>query len=163
MFALWYDGAKKKVDAVNGSGKSPSNLTLDAVKNFYEIRSNKKLSSSELQYLYENGVHSITVPGAAQGWEDVHNKYGSGRLTFLQVLEPAIKLADEGFPVGTLTAMRWSQQMSYVTKWYSSEEIDAGLVEMSVDGKGTPPKPGQLFKNPHMVCCFYRMSSLIRS
>jgi len=151
MFALWYDGAKKKVDAINGSGKSPTNLTLNAVQNFYEKQSNKKLSSSELQTKYENGVHSITVPGAAQGWEDVFNKYGSGRLTFLQVLEPAIKLADEGFPVGTLTAMRWSQQMSDVTKWYSREEIDARFVEMSVDGKGTPPKPGQLFKNPHMA------------
>ena len=47
--------------------------------------------------------------------------------------------------------MRWSQQMDCIKKWYSAEEIENGLVEMSVDGKGTAPKPGQLFKNPQIA------------
>jgi gamma-glutamyltranspeptidase/glutathione hydrolase len=146
MFALWYDASNRKVSAINGSGRSPSNLTLDKVNQFYSSS-----SMSDLHSKFTMGVHAITVPGAAQGWEDVRRKYGSGRLTLLQVLEPAITLAREGFPVSTLTAMRWSEQMKCITKWYTKEEIARGQVEMSVDGKGMGPVPGQLFRNPHLA------------
>ena len=146
MFALWYDASKRIVEAVNGSGRAPSKLNIDTVKQSYPSVSGKELEETHLK-----GIHSVTVPGAAQGWEDVHAKYGSGRLTFMQVLEPAAKLAEEGFPVSTLTAMRWGQQMDSITRWYSAEDIQESKVEMRVDGKGTPPKPGQLFYNPHMA------------
>ena len=150
MFALWYDCSEKIVSAINGSGRSPSNLTLETVQQFYSSSSS---SMAELQSQFTVGVHAITVPGAAQGWEDTHRKFGSGRLTFLQCLEPAITLAREGFPVSTLTAMRWSEQMKSIMKWYTEEEIAqrGQVVEMSVDGKGMGPKPGQLFRNPHMA------------
>lgn len=140
MFALYYSANTRKVKSINGSGRCPSNLNIDVVKNFHK---------SQLDFTM--GIHAVTVPGAAQGWEDTITKFGSGRLTFLQILEPAIKLAEEGFPVSTLTAMRWTQQMDCITKWYSPDEIDDGKVEMSIDGKGTAPKPGQLFRNPHMA------------
>jgi len=140
MFALHYDANTRKVKSINGSGRCPSNLNIDVVKNFHK---------SQLDFTM--GIHSVTVPGAAQGWEDTINKFGSGKLSLLEILEPAIKLADEGFPVSTLTALRWNQQMDCITKWYTPEEIDGGKVEMSTDGKGTAPKPGQLFRNPHMA------------
>lgn len=140
MFALHYDASTRKVESINGSGRCPSNLTIDVVKNFCK---------SQLDFTMS--IHAVTVPGAAQGWEDTINKFGSGKLSLLQILEPAIKLAEEGFPVSTLTALRWTQQMDCITKWYTPEEIDGGMVEMSVDGKGLAPKPGQLFRNPHMA------------
>lgn len=140
MFALYYDANTRKVKSINGSGRCPSNLNIDVVKNFHK---------SELAFTM--GVNSVTVPGAAQGWEDTIKKFGSGRLTLLQILEPAIKLAEEGFPVSTLTALRWNQQMDCIIKWYTPDEVDSGQVEMSIDGKGTAPKPGQLFRNPHMA------------
>ncbi|KAL7453375.1 hypothetical protein ACHAWC_005051 [Mediolabrus comicus] len=140
MFALWYDANTQKVKSINGSGRCPANLTLDVVKSCHK---------SELDF--SMGINSITVPGAARGWEDTITKFGSGKLTLLQILDPAIKLADEGFPVSTLTAMRWTQQMDCITKWYSPDEIDEGRVEMSIDGRGMAPKPGQLFHNPHMA------------
>ena len=93
MFALWYDGANKKVEAVNGSGRCASNLSLDFVKEFYSKKAkDNNLTISQIESMHQTGIHSVTVPGAAQGWEDVHAKYGSGRLTFLQVLEPADEL-----------------------------------------------------------------------
>ncbi|KAL7540314.1 hypothetical protein ACHAXR_010021, partial [Thalassiosira sp. AJA248-18] len=148
MFALWYSATTKSVKAVNGSGRSAANLNLDALKKFYSSSSSTTL---EMQSQFTMGIHSVTVPGAAQGWEDVHSKFGSGRLSLSQVLEPALKLAQEGFPVSTLTAMRWGQQMGCITKWYTLDEIESGKVEMSVDGKGVAPKPGQLFRNPYMA------------
>ncbi|KAL9178653.1 hypothetical protein ACHAXT_001991 [Thalassiosira profunda] len=147
MFALWYDAAKREVKAVNGSGRCPANLNLEKVKQFYPSASN----AAELESQFMMSVHSVTVPGAAQGWEDVVQKFGSGRLTLAEILAPAATLAREGFPVSTLTAYRWGQQMDAITKWYTAEEIGSGNVEMSVDGRGTAPRPGQLFKNPFMA------------
>lgn len=146
MFALMYDATTKKVEAINGSGRSAANLTLDTVKQFYSSS-----SMIELESKFALGVHSVTVPGAARGWEDCIQKWGSGRLTFAQILEPARKLAEEGFPVSTLTALRWGQQMDCITKWYTEDEVESGQVEMSVDGKGAAPRPGQLFRNPQMA------------
>jgi len=122
-------------------------LNLDTLKQFYSSSS----SMLELESQFTMGIHSVTVPGAAQGWEDTIQTFGSGRLTLSQTLEPALKLAQEGFPVSSLTAMRWGQQMDCITKWYTEDEVESGKVEMSVDGKGTAPKPGQLFRNPSMA------------
>lgn len=52
-------------------------------------------------------VHSVTVPGAAGGWCDTVEKYGSGKLNMSQILSEAIRLAEEGYPVSQLTAMHW--------------------------------------------------------
>lgn len=147
MFALWYDAPSRKVEAINGSGRSPASLSLENVKRSYPSAS----SMLELESDFAMGVHSVTVPGAARGWEDVVRKFGSGRLALAEILEPAAKLAEEGFPVSTLTATRWRQQMGCITKWYTDEEVAAGKVEMSVDGRGTGPRPGQLFRNPQMA------------
>lgn len=38
---------------------------------------------------------SITL-GAAAAWVDTVEKFGSGKLTIAEVLEPAIRLAEEG-------------------------------------------------------------------
>jgi gamma-glutamyltranspeptidase/glutathione hydrolase len=47
--------------------------------------------------------------------------------------------------------MRWKDQMSCINNWYTPEEMKDGKVELSVDGKGTAPICGQLFRNPHMA------------
>ncbi|KAL7545314.1 hypothetical protein ACHAWF_008668 [Thalassiosira exigua] len=146
MFALHYDASEKKVRAVAGCGKSPANLTLDSVQQYYGTS-----DPPELMGRFAMGIHSVTVPGAARGWEDVHKKFGSGKLSLAEILEPAAKLAEEGFPVATLTAMRWGQQMDGITRWHTEEEIEEGAVELSADGRGTPPRPGELFRNPPMA------------
>ena len=38
---------------------------------------------------------TVTVPGAAQGWCDAVDKWGSKQMTFAEILEPAAALADE--------------------------------------------------------------------
>lgn len=50
-----------------------------------------------------------------------------------------------------ITAMKWKDQMNTINKWYAAEDIADGRVEMSVDGKGTAPMPGQVFRNPYMA------------
>ena len=168
MMAMHYDASTHKVSAVNGSGRSPAALPLDAVlqtQSVCEFRNrvgpsyrhssitsySNDLTAAAAATTFETGVDTITVPGAAQGWEDVHRKFGSGRLTLSQLLEPAARLAECGFPVSTMTSKHWSDSMNIITRWYTPDEIMYGKVELSVDGRGTGPKPGQLFRNVGMA------------
>ena len=54
-------------------------------------------------------VHAVTVPGAAAGWVDTVEKFGSGKLSLEQILTPAIELGEEGFPVSELASFFVSQ------------------------------------------------------
>mmetsp|Transcript_11943 Transcript_11943/g.25262 ORF Transcript_11943/g.25262 Transcript_11943/m.25262 type:complete len:591 (-) Transcript_11943:1377-3149(-) len=145
MFALFYNAQERRVHAVNGSGRAPSNLTLDVLKkNFPDGRGGIRFDE------FQTSVHSITVPGAARGWEDFLNKHGSGKLTLAELVEPAARLAEDGFPISPLTAYYWSNGMHLIKRWHrgrSSEEA----VPLSMDGKGRGPKPGELFCNPGMA------------
>lgn len=47
---------------------------------------------------------AVTVPGAAAGWCDTIEKFGSGKVTMEQILTPAIELGEKGFPVSELSA-----------------------------------------------------------
>lgn len=108
-FGLWYDAASRKVEGLNGSGRSPASLDLDVVEKFYG-----GLSKEEMQEQFATGVHSVTVPGAAQAWEDVHSRYGSGRFSLLELLEPAIQLGTCQIHRGVVIML-----LQYFNKLYS--------------------------------------------
>ena len=48
--------------------RAPDNLNIERVKQFYSSVS----SNMELESQYMMGIHSVTDPGAAQGWEDCY-------------------------------------------------------------------------------------------
>jgi gamma-glutamyltranspeptidase/glutathione hydrolase len=98
MFCLFYEARTKKVHALNGSGRSPASLTLDAIRQELKLVPGKGGSIPPLSAL------AITTPGAAAGWVDTVEKFGSGNLSLEQILTPAIELGEEGFPVSELSA-----------------------------------------------------------
>ncbi len=98
MFCLFYDAKTKKVCALNGSGRSSAKLDLAALHKELDVKSGQK---GPMHYL---SPHSVTVPGAAAGWVDTVQKFGSGKLSLEQILTPAIELGEEGFPVSELCA-----------------------------------------------------------
>ena len=93
MFCLFYDATTKKVHALNGSGRSTAKLDLPALQKELHLKPGQKGS---IHYL---SPHAVTVPGAAAGWVDTVQKFGSGQLSMEQILAPAIELGEEGFPV----------------------------------------------------------------
>jgi gamma-glutamyltranspeptidase/glutathione hydrolase len=98
MFCLYYDAKTKKVHALNGSGRSGQNATLE------RIRADLKIPDGESGAIPMESVHAVTVPGAAAGWVDVVERFGSGKVTMEDILAPAIDLAENGFAVSELSA-----------------------------------------------------------
>ena len=98
MFCLFYKSQTRKVHALNGSGRSAQDTTLESVCR------DADLEASRGEKIPMNSVHAVTVPGAAAGWVDTVQKFGSGRLSLQDVLAPAIELGEEGFPVSELAA-----------------------------------------------------------
>ena len=102
MFCLYFDAKTKRVHALNGSGRSPKNTTLEQVKQELGV------GSSEGGKIPTRSPLSVTVPGAPAGWVDTIEKFGSGKLSLEQILTPAIEMGEEGFPVCELAAMQVS-------------------------------------------------------
>ncbi len=109
MFCLYFDAKTKKVHALNGSGRSPKNTTLEQVRKELGITSGKIPTRSPL---------SVTVPGAPAGWVDTIEKFGSGKLSLEQILTPAIEMGEEGFPVSELASMQVSTiRSTNLSRW----------------------------------------------
>jgi gamma-glutamyltranspeptidase / glutathione hydrolase len=129
-FALFYDAKSTKISALNGSGRAPEDLTLERVR--------RDGYSNELPPLHP---YTITVPGACAGWCDLVEKHG--RLEMSEVLQPAIRLAEKGFPVAPITAYFWERGVA--------RQLSRALggQELTIDRKA--PRAGEIFRNPGLA------------
>ncbi len=136
-FGLYYESAKRKIHALNGSGRAPASLTL------------KRLEQEGLEKeLPTYHPYTITVPGACAGWCDLTERFG--RLALSRILAPAIRLAESGFPVSPLTARFW--QMGAELQLLTAR----GGQELTIDGRG--PNPGEIFRNPGLARTLRRVA-----
>jgi gamma-glutamyltranspeptidase/glutathione hydrolase len=126
-FALYFNAADRRVSALNGSGRAPAQLTLERLE--------REGIQGELPPFHP---YTITVPGACAGWCDLVERFG--RLDISQVLAPAIRLAEEGFPVAPITAHFWTRGVDRQLR------NTPGGFELTIDGRA--PLPGEIFRNP---------------
>ena len=85
LFALIRMNGKPVID-LNGSGRASRNASIDYFR------------EKGFDNLPARGEYSaLTVPGIVDAWRIINKKFGS--MEFKELLAPAIKLADEGFPV----------------------------------------------------------------
>ena len=121
MFCLYYNAKTKKVEALNGSGRAGMNCTLETV------RKDLKLKDGEQSDIPLNDIHAVTVPGAAAGWADTVERFGSGNLSLEQVLAPAIELGERGFPISelssTMVCSRAAVRRKISNFWHSGERV----------------------------------------
>ncbi|KAG6842232.1 hypothetical protein C0991_000202 [Blastosporella zonata] len=139
-FCLFYDAKTKKVSALNGSGRSPEKLSLDYAR-----------SRGHIGRIPLTDLNSVTVPGAAAAWVDTISEFGSGRLSVADVLEPAIRLAEEGVPVSEIHSHAWQQSENLIKN--ASPNGD----EMLLNGKA--PLPGQVIKLPNLAQTFRELAT----
>jgi gamma-glutamyltranspeptidase / glutathione hydrolase len=98
MFCLYYDASTGKVSALNGSGRAGGKYTLES------IRADLGIGEGKGGKIPMDSVHAVTVPGAAAGWVDTVERFGSGKLRLKDILAPAIELGEKGYPVSELTS-----------------------------------------------------------
>ena len=98
MFCLFFDGKTRKVHSLNGSGRSAKATSVESLRKDLGLKKGQRGSIPTLSAL------AATVPGAAAGWVDTVEKFGSGKVTLEQILTPAIELGERGFPVSEQSA-----------------------------------------------------------
>lgn len=83
-FALvWEGGEEGQLYGLNASGRSPAALTPERYRDHGRIPPYDWLA--------------VTVPGAVSAWQTLHRRWG--KLPFERLFVPALRLAQEGFPV----------------------------------------------------------------
>jgi gamma-glutamyltranspeptidase/glutathione hydrolase len=85
LFALIYTKQSGKVAALNSSGPAPAKASIDYFR------------AKHLTSIPVSGPLSVAIPGAVDGWLELHKKYGTKDL--LRLVQDAVGFAREGFPV----------------------------------------------------------------
>ncbi|KAF2099450.1 gamma-glutamyltranspeptidase [Rhizodiscina lignyota] len=151
MFCLFYEAKTNKVHALNGSGRSGANVTLD------QVRKDLKIPEGTVGAIPMTSVHAVSVPGAAAGWVDTVEKFGSGKLTMEEVLAPAIELGEKGFPVSELSATFWANSEKSIRK--ASPNFSEMLKKDAKAKDGCrAPQPGEIMKNPTLANTFRQVA-----
>ena len=128
-FALYMPGGARPIYAMNGSGWAPR--------------------AAETAWFLERGLsaidpasaHAVTVPGAVAAWQHLvtdHGTFGLDRL-----LAPAIRAADDGYPVMERVARDWKGQVA---------KLAAGPVAASIFlSNGAAPAAGTVHRQPKLA------------
>ncbi|CAI6325587.1 unnamed protein product [Periconia digitata] len=152
MFCLFYDASTKKVHAMNGSGRSGQKVTLE------QMRKDLKIADGASGQIPMESVHAVTVPGAAAGWVDCVERFGSKKLSLKEILEPAIELAEKGFPVSELSARFWESDEALI-KRASPNGSEMLKKDPSAPDGCRAPKAGEIMKNPTLANTFKLLAS----
>lgn len=135
MFAILWDAGDKRLVGLDGSGRSGSKIDVEALATAWES-------------VPTRGAATVTVPGALAGWNALVKRYGD--LTLADVLAPAIRIAEEGFPVTPIIAQDWAGTVDTL-------EADTGAAAtFLIDGRA--PKAGEWFRNPDLARTFRRIA-----
>ena len=129
LFAIVWDADKQELTGLNASGRSPQSLTLQHFRD---------LGLTDVPYL---GPLSVSVPGAVDGWFELHARYG--RLPMSELLQPAIDYAENGFPVTEFIADLWQENIESRSEY-------PGVREIYMPG-GNAPRTGDVFRNPNLA------------
>ncbi len=109
MFALVYWADEGRVRALNGSGRAPAAATIE------------KYRAEGYERMPEDGPLTVTVPGAAMGWHELHQQYGS--KPWHELLQPAVRFAREGREVNPLTSVQIGGSVQKLSKCAAAKAI----------------------------------------
>lgn len=128
-FFLYHCAADGRIYGVNGSGRCPQRLTLDILR---------QQGRSDIP---QRGWGSVSVPGAIDAFVEVQRRHG--KLTFAEVLEPAIHYATGGFPVSEVIATQWEEAEPLLAHFPASAQT------YLVNGKA--PRTGDVHRQPNLA------------
>jgi gamma-glutamyltranspeptidase/glutathione hydrolase len=95
------------------------------------------------------GYRAAGVPGTVRGMELALRKYGSGKLTWAQLVEPARQLAGRGFFVTHSLARSLYNNREYLEKYAETKRVYLK--------SGQFYNEGELFRQPELAATFARL------
>lgn len=126
LFVLYWEAGSGKLVGLNASGPAPKALSPEV------------LARKGMKTMPAHGIHTFTVPGAVDGWAQIHKRYG--KLPWKELFQPAIAYAERGFPVTEAIRESWAQSVGTIRPIPESTRV-------FLPG-GKVPAEGDLFRNP---------------
>jgi gamma-glutamyltranspeptidase/glutathione hydrolase len=126
IFVLYRDAKTGQLTGLNASGPAPRGLTPEL------------LAAHGAKKMPLQGIYTVTVPGAVEGWSKMHQRFG--KLPWKDLFQSAIAYADQGFPVTEAIAEAWR----------SKTEASSEFAHVFLPG-GKPPSQGDVFRNPGLA------------
>jgi len=129
LFAIYWDAKTGKLYGLNASGWSPKTLTIE------------HLREKGVTAMPQEGIDSVTVPGAVDGWTKLHDRWG--KLPWRELFQPAILYAGRGFPVAEIVQDYWQASQSKLNRNAESRRV-------FLPGSKAP-ETGEVFRNPDVA------------
>ncbi len=126
---LVYNAREKKVYSINAEPKAPKLATIE----WYEKNNGGKIPESD-------GLLSGGIPGVVDAWYTLLDRWGT--MSFEQVLQPAIDLAENGFPLSELGA-------SYIAESTKIRKYPTTVKIYQPNGRSI--RAGEILKNPDLA------------
>jgi gamma-glutamyltranspeptidase/glutathione hydrolase len=137
LFAIYYEAKTGTLHGLNASGWAPKALTAE----YLRAKGHTRMPS--------RGIDAATVPGAVKGWEALRSRFG--RLSFAQILAPAIGYAEVGFPVGEVVSVYWKDSEETLRR----DSATAGTFLPN----GRLPQVGDMFRNPELAWAYRQIAA----
>lgn len=137
LFAIVYEAATGRLHGLNASGWAPAALDTAYLQRL-GIRS-----------MPQQGIHSVTVPGAMDGWHRLLQRFGSRPLADL--LAPAIHYAESGFPVEEVVQGYWREGEPVL-------RADPAAARIYLPD-GRTPRVGERFRNPELAWSYRQIAA----
>ena len=150
-FILVYDSSEKKVYSVNAGGYAPKLATIE----WYMKNNNGEIPAND-------SLLSATVPTSVDAWYTVLSRWGT--MSFAEVLQPTIELAD-GFPLSERLASSMASKKGPRTFVVGEDGIETEVAPAQGNRKlrkyptsekvyfpeGRPVRAGEVFANPDLA------------
>ncbi len=129
LFLLYWDAKAGKLYGLNASGWAPRKLTIEF------------LAQRGITTMPHDGIQSVTVPGAVDGWNQAHKRFG--RLPWKELFTPAIYYAEHGYAVPEIIQDYWVDEEAKLRK-------TAEATRVFLPGNKVPAL-GDRFTNPDVA------------
>lgn len=129
-FALVW--TKGKLHGLNASGPAPQSISAKAIR------------EKGHETIPAFGLIPITVPGVPAAWAELSIQYG--KLPLQEVLIPAIRYAEEGYPLTPILGKYWKAAYKRFKSTFTTEEFAAWFETFAPDGRA--PEIGEIWSSP---------------
>jgi gamma-glutamyltranspeptidase / glutathione hydrolase len=135
LFAIYWEAKTGKLYGLNASGWAPQGLTIDYLK------------SKNVTEMPGAGIDTVTVPGAVEGWNKLHERFG--RMAWKDLFTPAIFYGESGFAVQEFIGMDWG--VAARAKLKVDPETRRVFLVHHGSGNDEAPQMGEVFRNPDVA------------